>query len=468
MTPASARAPQQRIGVYVLLERLGSGGLGEVWKARDPRLNRIVALKFLSAETTHGAPGRELLREARAASALNHANIVTIFEIGESEGATYLAMEFVEGETLRARLERPPVAFEEALDIATQMALGLAAAHRHGIVHRDLKPENVVLRVDGCVKLVDFGLAKQLPWSEASTMDSAPGSATESGQIVGTFHYMSPEQARGQRVTPASDAFSFGIVLYEMLTGEHPFRAATPMDTLSAILHKEPQPASARTPAVPPPVAEVVTRALEKEPSRRYPSAIELAEALKTARTSSSSVPLPAPSVVRPQSRSMRVIGIVLLAAVLGGGVWVTQSQRWFGDSGSEQSIQVESLAVMSLQAPREDSTAVFLAESLADDLSVALARVGLRVASRSTVQAAPAAASPREMGAQLGVDAVLTGTIRSFGTRLRVHVELVNTRTGFQIWSTSATLDSAEVMSGEPRVAADLASQLAEALAKR
>jgi len=462
MAPASERAPQQRIGVYVLLERLGSGGLGEVWKARDPRLNRIVALKFLSVQRPQDALGRELLHEARAASALNHANIVTIFEIGESEGATYLAMEFVEGETLRARLGRPPVPLDEALDIAVQMALGLAAAHRRGLVHRDLKPENVVLRADGCVKLVDFGLAKQLPWSETSTTDSVPSAATETGQLVGTFTYMSPEQARGQRVTPASDIFSFGIVLYEMLAGEHPFRAPTPMDTLSAILHQEPQPVSARSPAA---LAEVVTRALEKEPSRRYPSAIELAEALKSVRTASAA--LPAPSVVRPKARWMQVVGALLLGALLGVSVWLVRPQEWLRGGSATEVVQVQSLAVMDFQAPGEDSTASFLAQSLAEDLSAALGGTGLRVAARSALPTA-GAADPRELGAQLGVDAVLTGTVRSLGTQLRIHLELVNTRTGFQIWSTSTTVESADLLASEQRVAEDLAGQLRDALARR
>ena len=227
-------APEQKIGNYLLLKKLGAGGIGEVWKARDRTLNRVVALKFIFTERQGSTPARDLLKEARAASALNHPNIVTVFEVGETEDWAYLAMEFVEGETLRARMERSAVPLDEALEIAGQALSGLAAAHRAGVLHRDLKPENIMIRGDGYVKLLDFGLAKVLPWARGEqTADSAAlGVPTETGQIVGTFTYMSPEQARGLTVVPASDVFSFGIVLYELFTREHPFRGPTVMDTL--------------------------------------------------------------------------------------------------------------------------------------------------------------------------------------------------------------------------------------------
>jgi serine/threonine protein kinase len=177
----------------VLLERLGAGGIGEVWKARDRRLNRVVALKFIFAERQGSSTSRDLLREARAASALNHPNIITIFEIGESAGATYLAMEYVQGETLRTRLGSTPLTPAEAAEIARQVSEGLAAAHREGILHRDLKPENIMIRADGIVKIVDFGLAKVMPWAkdDAGNEGATLSVATQSGQLLGTFTYMS-------------------------------------------------------------------------------------------------------------------------------------------------------------------------------------------------------------------------------------------------------------------------------------
>jgi serine/threonine protein kinase len=214
--------------------------LGEVWKARDQVLNRVVAMKFVTAAGESGG-SRELLKEARAASALNHPNIVTVYEVGESPQGAYMTMEVVEGETLRAKMKRGDLAPSDILDIASQVAEGLAVAHAHGIVHRDLKPENIMIRADGYVKVLDFGLAKRLPWAQADAGGSATASVgTVTGHLAGTFSYMSPEQARAQEVGPASDVFSFGIILYEMLTGSHPFRADSVMDTLHNIVSGEP------------------------------------------------------------------------------------------------------------------------------------------------------------------------------------------------------------------------------------
>jgi TolB-like protein len=461
----SALAPEQRVGSYVLLERLGAGGLGEVWKARDRRLNRVVALKFISAVRPGSTPATDLLREARAASGLNHPNIITIFEVGEAEGGTYLAMEFVEGETLRQRLNRPPLPLDEALEIAGQMAAGLAAAHKHGIIHRDLKPENIMLRVDGFVKLVDFGLAKVLPWAEPNTSDStSPVERSETGQLVGTFTYMSPEQARGQQLTPASDVFSSGIVIYEMLTGEHPFRGPTAMDTLNAILSKEPVSAGVRSKAVPQELSNSVARALKKETTERYPSGHELSEELRRVRKL---LALPAaasaPEVAKPKPLWWRVAAGLALVLALVGGTWIYRGMS----GGGAISGEVRTVAVTTFRFAPDDVRASLLAQGLPEELFIALSRAGVTLASRSSVQELGAITDQRSVGEKLGVDAVLEGTVRSFGTKYRVTVELVSTRTRLVVWTETFTAESDDALTGE-RTAAEIAAKLREGLSRR
>lgn len=458
-------APEERVGSFVLVEKLGAGGVGEVWKARDRKLNRVVALKFISSEQRSSSPPGDLLREARAASALNHPNILTIFEIGESEGATYLAMEFVEGETLRARLKRQSVALEEALDIGLQVATGLAAAHRNGIVHRDLKPENIMLRADGYVKLVDFGLAKILPWTVQSTAGlSRTPTQTESGAIIGTVTYMSPEQARGMKVGPASDVFSFGILFYEMITGEHPFLAETAMDTLSAILNKEPQPIQERFLTVPEAVVAISARALEKESSRRYASAVELAEEIKRARAAALGAVSAATPAVKVKPLWMKALGGALMAGVLGLAAW-----RWHSpSSGIRINANVQSVAVMNFRAAPDDAGAAAYAQDLPDEVETALSKTGMQVVPHTSVTQSASNEDVKILGGQLGVDAVLEGNVKTFGTRFKVHVELVNVHTGFQLWSDSITIEGTDVLSGEQKAAAQIAAELRQALAAK
>jgi serine/threonine protein kinase len=464
-TPTSkpALAPDQKVGEYVLIGKLGAGGIGEVWKARDGRLNRIVALKFMATQRPGSSPPADLLREARAASALNHPNIITIFEAGESQGAAYLAMEFIEGETLRARMKRSPVPLAEALDIAIQITQGLAAAHRAGIIHRDLKPENVMLRADGYVKLLDFGLAKVLPGAQPETAGLSPASTTtESGMIVGTLTYLSPEQARGLKAGPASDVFSFGILFYELLTGEHPFRAETPMDTLAAILANEPPNAHAHSPSVPPAISDICTRALSKDPSRRFESAVELAAELRRAREAEPGAATPRVSVVRSKPRWMQAVGVALIALLLGLAGW-----RYHASSSEAGGAPVRSVAVMTFRTTPDDAQATTLAQDLPEEVEAALSGTGLQVASQSGVLQLGSVGDARTLGAQLGVDAVMDGSVRSFGPRFKIHVELVNTRTGFQVWSDSFTTENGDLLAEEQRVAKQIAQELQQAIAK-
>lgn len=282
----SASLAGQTFAHYRIQSLLGKGGMGEVWLAYDTQLGRQVALKLLPEELTRDA---ELVarfeREARAASALNHPNIITVYEIGHDRGRHYIATEYVAGETLRSRLRHGPVLPSEALDVAAQVASALAAAHEAGIIHRDIKPENVMLRPDGFVKVLDFGLARFMRgYSTLASTDSQMSTQrlleTQPGVVMGTVIYMSPEQARGRELDARTDVWSLGVVLYEMLTGNYAFGGDSTADTFAAILNAEPPPLSQYfTP--PPELERLLSRALAKDAVARYPSAREMAEDLK-------------------------------------------------------------------------------------------------------------------------------------------------------------------------------------------
>jgi eukaryotic-like serine/threonine-protein kinase len=265
----SAVAVGRRIGDYELTALIGTGGMGEVYLARDLKLERQVALKFLSSDLTRD-PGRvaRFGQEARAASALNHPNVCTIHAIGETpKGRHFIAMEHVAGETLRARLDRGRLQVGEAVEMAIQIASALAAAHAAGIVHRDLKPENVIVRPDGLVKVVDFGVAKLAPTTAHATRSAV---STETGVVVGTVPYMSPEQARGLEVDARTDIWSLGVMVYEMVTGRCPFEGQTSSDVLAAILDRDPAPINQFTAEAPGELQRIVRKALRKSRDERY------------------------------------------------------------------------------------------------------------------------------------------------------------------------------------------------------
>src|SRR5262249_20939341 len=274
---------KQRIGPYKLGAKLGAGGLGEGYRARDTSLGRKVAVKLLPAEfTTDAGRVRRFAQEARAASALNHPNIITIHEIGETDSTHYIVTEYVEGETLRQRMNAAPqqrMKVSEAIETAAQIAAALSAAHEAGITHRDIKPENVMLRCDGIVKVLDFGLAKLME-TQAAPVDSQASTvaklSTEAGVVMGTPRYMSPEQARGEKVDARTDIFSLGVMLYEMLAGRAPFMGATTSEVIAAILRDEP-PALAEAP---PALERIASRALRKDRAERYQTAKTLLDDL--------------------------------------------------------------------------------------------------------------------------------------------------------------------------------------------
>src|SRR6266536_967295 len=318
-------SPGSRLGPYEVLSPLGTGGMGEVWRARDPRLGREVAIKVLPEELSADDERlKRFEREARSASALNHPNIVTIHEIGEADGRAFLVMERIEGQTLRELLEDGPLSPRRLLPIACQIADGLARAHEGGIVHRDLKPENVMVTKDGFVKILDFGLAKLAPpETKAAPLTEMPTASvgTAAGIVLGTVGYMSPEQASGKQLDYRSDQFSFGVILYERATGRRAFQRNTPVETLSAIIRDDPEPIGSGNSQAPAPLRWIIERCLAKNPEDRYVSTRDLARDLASVRDHLSEtailgeMPLPVP----PRSRALLwpVLAVVPLLVVI-------------------------------------------------------------------------------------------------------------------------------------------------------
>jgi serine/threonine-protein kinase len=326
---------------YQLIEKLGAGGMGEVFKARDTRLNRFVAMKVLPTGMSGEADRRRFVHEAQSASALNHPNIVTIFDIVDDADAQYMVMEYIVGKTLLELVPKGGLSVSQAIQYAAQIADALMAAHAAGIVHRDIKPANVMVTSSGLVKVLDFGLAKVIPGMAAdhdgTTVTAIGAPLTVDGMVMGTVNYMSPEQAEGKRVTVRSDIFSFGAVLYEMVTGQRAFRGGSTISTLSAVLRDEVQPIAELSPDVPFELERIVATCLKKDPDQRFQSMQEVQAALMPLKrmydsasydvpTMRGYAPLP-PPVVRRGSKTMAIAGALVLAAFIAGAGaywWIT------------------------------------------------------------------------------------------------------------------------------------------------
>ena len=311
-----------RLGPYEILAPIGAGGMGEVYKARDERLKRDVAIKVLPAELAADPERRTRFeREARAASALSHPNILTIYDIGAANQTVYIAMELIEGGTLKDLTASGPVPIRKFLELATQIAEGLSAAHAAGIVHRDLKPANVMVSKHGYAKILDFGLAKLVtPESdEVSGLQTAAGDATRPGMVMGTVGYMSPEQASGRPTDFRSDQFSFGSILYEMATGKRAFERGTTAETLTAIIREEPEPVSQLNARIPAPVRWLVERCLSKDPEDRFGTTKDLARDLAAVRDHLSEAPVSAEVTGQHAApvKTRRGLGPVLVAAAV-------------------------------------------------------------------------------------------------------------------------------------------------------
>ena len=416
-----------QIGRYRIESRLGAGGMGEVFLAEDVTLGRRVALKLL---TPSGGPdadrARRFAQEARLAAAISHPNIAQIFEVGEADGVNFIAMEYIEGEPLSARVQRGPSAPADVVEMAIQIFDALDEAHARGIVHRDLKPANILMTARGRVKVLDFGLAKLIIRDAA---DHTPTRVdTNAGLILGTVHYMSPEQALGRDVDTRTDIFSAGIVLYELLTGRLPFSGNSTTETFDRIMHAQPDSISRLNYAAPPELERIVKKALEKEPARRYQTARDvLVDLMNLKRDSDSAIQTKHAPKARRGGKTIR------------------------------------SLAVLPLATTTSDAAIDYLADGVTESLINALSQIPkLKVMARSSVfRYKGRDVSPETVGRELDVRAVLSGRLQSIGDRFVVRAELVDATDGSHIWGGQFQRPSADLLELQEELAQEIVDQL-------
>jgi len=434
---------RQTLGHYEILGPLGSGGMGDVYVARDPILGRKVAIKVLPERL---ASDRDSLsrftQEARSASALNHPNIVTIHEIGTDLGTPFMVMEYVDGRDLRSIINEGPQPNRRAIEIAAQIADGLAAAHERGIIHRDLKPENLMMTKDGFVKILDFGLAKVIaqPADEGDRTAALNLPATNPGTILGTVGYMSPEQATGRPLDFRSDQFAFGAILYELLTGHPAFECENAIDTLSAILHDDPPPIHDYNTRAPDPLCWIIDRLLEKEPGSRYASSRDLAVELRALRdrmaTQRSGLDMPKPPAFRSrQKRMMATIGAAVLAigAFAGAGIWYARSHPAGATPATTTAAatpQKNYLAVLRFKDLTGEANGQAVVDGFAETLATRLAQFSTVQVMRPPKPDAVANETPQQAARELGANVILTGSMMRAGDRLRVTYAVNDLRT--------------------------------------
>ena len=405
----------QTVSHYKILERLGGGGMGVVYKAQDLKLGRLVALKFLSPDLTSDAEAQQrFVYEAKAASSLEHTNICSVHDIGEHEGQMFIVMGYYEGETLKTKIGRGPLPVTEVIDISVQIAQGLSKAHDVGIIHRDIKPANIIVTKDGVAKILDFGLART----------AGRALLTKAGTTLGTAAYMSPEQARAEDVDGRSDIWSLGVVLYEMTSGRLPFSSAYEQALVYSILNEHPAPLGSLRSDTPPGLERVVNRTLQKDPGKRYQRIDELIQDLNGIQ---------------------RDAGTPKRSAAHGG------------DNA------VPSIAVLPFINMSSDPENEYFSEGLAEEIINALTRTpGLRVIARtSSFAVGRLGLDIREAGARLGVESILEGSVRRSGSHVRVTAQLVSTRNGLHLWSERYDRELTDLLALEDDVAVAIAERL-------
>jgi len=441
---------RKTISHYKILEKIGEGGMGVVYRAQDTKLDRIVALKFLPKHLLCDEEAKaRFVHEAKAASALDHPNIGTIYEIDEAEGECFISMVYIKGQSLKDLIRDKKLSLEEILRIAIQISEGLHNAHKKGITHRDIKSDNIMLTPEGIVKIMDFGLAK---------LKGAP-KLTRAGTTTGTMQYMSPEQAQGMEVDQRSDIFSFGVVLYEMITGQLPFKGEHEAAIIYSILNETPEPLARYKSNVPEGLQRIVNKALKKDLGTRYQSAADMTADLKGLQKETITG-VSIPSKKKTISQSIIFIGVVILIVITAYAIL----SRFLGPSGPEPiSAERKSIAVLPFKNMVPDPENEWFSDGITEDIITHLSKIGdLKVISRTSVMLYKnSKKNLREIGEELGVAAILEGSVCRADSRVRIVSQLIDARTDQHIWAEAYDRDLKDIFA----IQSDVAQQIAQAL---